>query len=74
MVGELGPGPVQPGLDGPDRPSDRLGDLFVGQVLFVEEGEHQAILGPEPVEGPLELAGQVVGIGQPGPVVDAILG
>ena len=35
----------------------------------MEEGEDQAILGPEPVEGPLQLAREVVGVGQPGAVV-----
>ena len=47
VLGQLGPGAMEPGLDGADRPRDRLGDLLVGQILLVEQGEDQAIFGPE---------------------------
>ena len=72
-LGELSPGAMQPGLDGADRPCDRLGDLFVRQILFVEQDEDQAIFRPEVAEGPLQLAGQVVGVGECGPGVGPFL-
>ena len=74
VVGELGAGPVQPGLDRPDRSSHRLADLLVGEVLLVEEGEHQPIIGPKPAERPLQLARQVVGVGGSRAMVGPILG
>src|SRR4051812_3730079 len=66
VFGEFGPRPVEPGLDGPDRPGDGQTDLLVGEVLLVEEREDQPVFGPEPGERPLEFSRQVVGIGQPG--------
>ena len=74
VLGQLGPGPMEPGLDRADGPADHLGDLLVGQALLVEQDEDHAILGPEPAEGPFELAGEVVGVGEAGPVVDPFLG
>src|SRR5205807_1143459 len=68
---QLGPGAMEPGLDGPDGAADRLGDLVVGQPLLVIECEDQTILGPEPREAPFQFARQVIGIGQPGTMVDA---
>ena len=50
-----------------------VGDLLVGQILLVEQGEDQAIFGSEGLEPALQLAGQVVGVGQAGPRVGPIL-
>ena len=72
VFGQLGSGAMEPGFDGADRPGDGPGDLVVRQILLVEQDKDQAIFGPEPLQGPLELAGQVVGIGRSGSGVDAI--
>ena len=53
---------MEPGLDGADRTIEALGDLFIGEVLFVVEGEDQSILGTKPVDRPFQLAGKVVWI------------
>src|SRR5437868_2966264 len=73
ILGELGTGAMEPGLDGADRPRDGLSDLVIREILLVEQDEDQAILGTEPLEPPLQLTGQVVGVGQSGPGVDLIL-
>src|SRR3954453_16831869 len=74
VLGQLGPGPMEPGLDRPDRPADHLGDLLVGEPLFVEEDEDRAVVGTELIEGPAQLPGEVVGVVQARAVVDAFLG
>jgi hypothetical protein len=73
VVGQFGPGSMEPGLDRSDRSSDGQGDLFVRQTLFVEEDEDHSIIRPEATEGSIEFAGQIVGVAQTGAVVDAFL-
>src|SRR5262245_47042226 len=74
VLGHLSPGAMQPGLDGSDGPIDALGDFFIREILFVKKKEDQAILGSEPVDGLLELSGQVVRVVQSRAGIDSIEG
>jgi hypothetical protein len=65
---------MEPGLHGPDRPIDRLGDLFVRQTLLVEKDEDHSIIRTETSQRSFEFAGQIVRVGQTRTVVDAFLG
>ena len=74
MLGQFGPGAMEPGLDGADRPIAALGDLFIGQILFVVESEDQSVLGTKPVDRLFQFAGEIIGIVDPGPRVGMVLG
>src|SRR4051812_19737420 len=69
-IGHLGPGAMEPGLDGADRPPEGRADLLVGEPLFVEQAEDGAIFRPELIDGPPEFPGEVVRIGQTGTRID----
>ena len=55
---------MEPGFHGPHGPIDSQGDLFVGQVVFMEEQKDLAILGSELIDSALQFAREVVGVGE----------
>src|SRR5262245_14339742 len=72
-LGELGTSAMEPRLDGADRARKCPCDLVVRQILLVKQDEDQAVFGPEPLEAPFQLTGQIFRVGQSGPGVDLIL-
>jgi hypothetical protein len=65
VIGQFGPGPMEPRLDGPNGAIDRLADFLIGQAIFVEEHKDQSVVGSESFKGPLQLPRKVVWVGQP---------
>ena len=66
--------PMQPGLDGSDRPFQHFGDFLIRQAMLVEKDENGPVIGAKSPEGPVQFAGEVVGVGHAGAVVDHLLG
>jgi len=59
---DFNPCSVEPGLYGPNRPTNGLGDLFIRQPALVKQEEDLAVFRSQLFNGQADLAEQFVGI------------